>query len=155
VTGKILDAKDDAPLPGVTISTGGQNIGATKIDGSFSVTVPVGAKNLTFSYVGYNDIEVAITDGPISTKMVRGENRNLSEVVVTGYSSIQRKKFSGSSVAVNIEDVRTQTFGSSIRLYRAMLREFRLYPTQASPVEQLRYASEVMALSMVVMIHCM
>jgi TonB-dependent starch-binding outer membrane protein SusC len=112
VTGKISDTKDGTPLAGVTISVNGQAVGASKTDGTFSVSVPSKAQVFILSSVGYSDLETAITTGIMDIKMTKGENKSLSEVVVTGYSTIQRKKYSGSSVNVNIEDVRTQTFGS-------------------------------------------
>lgn len=112
VTGKVTDAKDGSPMVGATISVNGQAYGTTKNDGTFSVSIPSRARTLVVSSVGYNDLEVSITDGSLDIKMTPGQDKSLSEVVVTGYTTIQRKKYSGSSVNVNIEDVRTQPFGS-------------------------------------------
>jgi TonB-linked SusC/RagA family outer membrane protein len=112
VTGKVTDSKDGSPMTGVTISVNGQAVGTSKNDGTFSVTVPTSARTLVVSSVGYNDLEVSITGSALDLKMTAGQDKSLSEVVVTGYTTIQRKKYSGSSVNVNIEDVRTQPFGS-------------------------------------------
>lgn len=112
VTGKVTDTKDGSSMSGVTISVNGQGVGATKPDGSFSVLVPLNARLILFSFVGFSDQEIPISNDAMVIKLVQGENKSLSEVVVTGYSTIQRKKFSGSTVNVSIEDVRTQTLGS-------------------------------------------
>ena len=63
VTGKVTDLKDGAPLAGVTVKAKGQSqVVTTQVDGTFSITVPSSATTLEFSYIGYGDLEVAISD---------------------------------------------------------------------------------------------
>ncbi|MDZ4794472.1 MAG: SusC/RagA family TonB-linked outer membrane protein [Bacteroidota bacterium] len=112
ITGKITDTKGGTPITGVTITVNGQAVGASNADGTFSVSVPAKARTFVLSSVGYSDLEIPIETGEMAIKMAEGESKSLSEVVVTGYSTIQRKKYSGSTVNVNIEDIRTQTLGS-------------------------------------------
>jgi TonB-dependent SusC/RagA subfamily outer membrane receptor len=112
VTGKVTDSKDGSPIAGATISLGGRSIGVTNLSGEFSVSVPTNTKKLSFTSIGFNDIDVNIGDGPVNVSMVVGESKSISEVVVTGYTTIQRKKFSGASANISPAEVRKQPFGS-------------------------------------------
>ncbi|WP_139920268.1 TonB-dependent receptor [Hymenobacter sp. DG01] len=91
VTGTIVDATDRSPLPGVTVVVKGTTVGAsTGPDGSFSLTLPPGSTILTISAVGYESQAVAATGGPINVAL-KADVKQLSEVVVTGYSEQNRK----------------------------------------------------------------
>ena len=53
VTGTVLDATNDEPLIGASVTAGNANLGvATDFDGAFSITVPTSVKTLNVSYVG-------------------------------------------------------------------------------------------------------
>ena len=112
VTGKVLDQGSNTPLAGVTVSAkGGTEATTTDASGNFTLRVPTQTRALVFSYVGFGEIESPITAGAMSINMSAGATQ-IEEVVVTGYTTIARKKFSGATVAVPIGDVRTQPFGS-------------------------------------------
>ncbi|MCK7559263.1 carboxypeptidase-like regulatory domain-containing protein [Chitinophaga sedimenti] len=54
VSGKVTDAKDGSPLPGVTIQIKGTTTGAqTGVDGTFKLEAPPTATTLVFSIIGY------------------------------------------------------------------------------------------------------
>src|SRR5882672_9146169 len=59
IKGRVLDAKDNSPLAGATVSSGA---GAAKVvtttngKGEFNISVAAGVKELTISYVGYADV---------------------------------------------------------------------------------------------------
>lgn len=112
VSGKVIDSKDGSPVAGATISVNGKSVGVTSVTGEFKVTVPASARKLAFSSIGFNDIEVAIGDGPINVSMEAGESKTISEVVVTGYTTTLRKKFAGATANISPVEVRKQTFGS-------------------------------------------
>ncbi len=112
VSGKVVDSKDGNPVAGATISVNGRSVGVTSATGEFSVKVPSGTRKLGFSSIGFNDIEVTISDGPVTVSMSQGESKSISEVVVTGYTTLQRKKFAGATVNVSPTEVRKQPFGS-------------------------------------------
>src|SRR4030095_755121 len=61
VTGKVIDAETKNPMSAVTVSVKGTKTATqTNTDGTYSITVPEGAKSLVFSFVGYGDQEVAL-----------------------------------------------------------------------------------------------
>jgi TonB-linked SusC/RagA family outer membrane protein len=109
VTGKVTAA--DIPVVGATITSGGKAVGTTNAEGRFSVTVPANATTIRISSLGYADQDVRLTGAELSVTLTTAAT-NLNEVVVTGYSTVQRKKFSGSTIAVSSSEVRKQTFGS-------------------------------------------
>jgi hypothetical protein len=64
ITGKVIDNNTKAPLPFVNmIVTGHPQHGATAdIDGNFKISASFPITSLSFSYVGYQDMVLAITD---------------------------------------------------------------------------------------------
>ena len=70
VRGIVLDVDNDEPLPGVSVSAGSGTGSVTDIDGVFSIKVPDNAKKLTFSMVGYKNVEMSIpAKGEMIVKM--------------------------------------------------------------------------------------
>lgn len=112
VTGKILDSKSGSPIPGATVSVekGSQAVRA-EADGSFTIDVPPGTKNLVISVVGYRRLVVPVRTTPINVEM-EVESALIDEVVVTGYTTVQRKKYAGASAVVAAAEVRRQPMAS-------------------------------------------
>lgn len=111
ISGKVTAANDGLPLPGVSVTVKGANIG-TQSDGSgnFKLTVPNSATTLVFRYIGFDKLEADITSN-MSIALKESQNQ-LSEVVVTGYSSISRSQFSGATVNVSGAAVAKQPLAS-------------------------------------------
>jgi TonB-linked SusC/RagA family outer membrane protein len=112
VSGKITDLKDDTPIPGATITAqGAKKVTTTDANGVFTITIPVGTKNFIISSIGYKPVTVAITGGVVNLKLEQ-ESSAINEVVVTGYTTIQRKKFAGATAVVSAAVVRKQPMAS-------------------------------------------
>ena len=104
VSGKITDAKDSSPLSGVTVKAKGQtNVVLSQQDGSFTITISTGTNSLEFSYVGYADLEVPVSDN-MNIRMSASE-RNLSEVLVVGYGRAVKRNLTGSISKVGSKEV--------------------------------------------------
>ncbi len=84
VNGRVLEAKSDQPLPGVTVLVKGTSNGTvTDVDGNFSLAVPDANAVLLFSFVGYNTEEVTVgSQTSFSIELVESEDQ-LETVVVT------------------------------------------------------------------------
>ncbi len=103
IKGTVVDTKDGAPLPGVTVTVKNTRTAAvTAADGSFSIVAPANS-TLQFSSVGYQVLE-AKAAGNLSIRLTQGEN-SLSEVVVTGYGSRIKKDITGSIARVSSKDI--------------------------------------------------
>lgn len=103
LSGKVVAASEPNGLPGVNIAIKGTLTGTmTDIDGNFSIEVKQG-DILVFSFVSFKTQEIAYT-GQTNLKVTLEENpTELGEVVVVGYSSIEKKDITGSIVSVKAE----------------------------------------------------
>lgn len=99
-------SEDQTPLESVTIQVKGQAIQSlTNNQGVFSVTVPALPVILVISHTGFLTREFTINAvSPGALRLTRSD-KNLDEVVVTGYST-QNKKF----IAGSIQTISAQSF---------------------------------------------
>lgn len=100
ITGKVTDENGEG-LPGATVTVKGTAIGTiTDIDGNYQLTVPDVTATLVFSFVGYESREVTI-DGRSSIDVSLDlDIQSLSEVVVIGYQTVQKKDLTGSTAII-------------------------------------------------------
>jgi len=108
LSGSVLSAVDNQPIPGVSIVVMGTTVGtSTSIDGDFSLDVPEASSTLMFSFVGMvtqtYDIDFA---NPSSIQILLEEDfLNLEEIIVTGYSTRVKNSITGSTVQLKAEEV--------------------------------------------------
>jgi TonB-dependent starch-binding outer membrane protein SusC len=96
VTGTVTDETGD-PLPGVNIVIKGTSTGATTDNaGGFTITIPSDNATLAFSFVGYATSEVVVGSRTVINVQMTMDVRTLSELVVTGYATQQKKDLTGS-----------------------------------------------------------
>lgn len=105
--GKVTDAKGEA-LIGVNVYLKGTSAGAsTDIDGVYSLSLPAGSENgtLVVSTIGYITQEIAISGRSEVNISLEEDAKMLSEVVITGYTSQEKLKVTGSIVSISSEDL--------------------------------------------------
>ena len=114
VTGVVNDDQG-LPLPGVTIQVRGtDNLGAvTNFDGEFSIAIQAAKKQvLVFSYVGFQTIELDVTELTTVSLSMEIDTAELDEVVVIGYGTVLKKDVTGSISSVKVdENIANQTTG--------------------------------------------
>ena len=99
VTGTVVDATNDDPLVGVSVSVGhGQGV-VTDIDGNFTIQVAANAKTLSFSYIGFTSQNVAIGNGKLLVKL-QPTTSSLDELIVVSYGTVKRSEYTGSAGVV-------------------------------------------------------
>ena len=106
VKGSVVD-KNGESLIGVSIvvSTDKSKGTTTDLDGKFAITVPNKSASLRFSYMGFKDLEQAVTvDKPMYITM-QEEDSYLDEVMVIGYQEIRRRDLTGSVGKANLDDM--------------------------------------------------
>jgi TonB-linked SusC/RagA family outer membrane protein len=95
VTGKIL-GEDGRPVAGATVTVKGTTSSTiTSEDGNFAFTVPATATTLVVTSVGFDVQEIPIGSGENLSVYLRQGAGALNEVVVTGYTSQQRRSITG------------------------------------------------------------
>lgn len=105
VTGTVIAADTQEPLPGVSIVEKGTTNGTvTNFDGEFSIEVPPGAV-LVLSYIGYATYEVT-ADGeePLLIPM-ETDLEALAEVVLVGYGELRKTDITGAVSSIGAEDL--------------------------------------------------
>lgn len=104
VTGKVVSKADGAPLEGATIQVKGTNTTAVADEnGNYSINVPANGRTLVVTYAGYLAQEVAVAQGGTVALELAGSE--MTEVVVTGYKTAQKKSFVGSAGTVKGEEI--------------------------------------------------
>ena len=105
VTGTVIDVKTNEALIGASVLIKGYTAGTiTDVDGTYSLNLPDGAKALLFSYVGFDEQEVAIgTSNVINVGMVEGAL--LDEVVVVGYGVQKKSVVTGAISSVKSKEL--------------------------------------------------
>jgi TonB family protein len=88
IKGKVVSADDGTPLPGVNIVVKGTTTGTvTDMQGAYKLVSDVQQPTLVYSFIGLQTEEVKVTDQKEVTVNLQTDVSQLSEVVVTGYSS--------------------------------------------------------------------
>lgn len=104
VTGKVTDDKGN-PLVNVSVLVRGTTTGTvSKEDGSYSLTIPANAKALVFSSVDMSPVEYAIGNASVVNAVLKAEDKTMSEVVVVGYGTQQKKAFTGAASKVDAKE---------------------------------------------------
>ena len=104
VRGSVVDESGD-PIIGATVSVKGTTTGTiTDIDGKFQITVTNNVTTLTFTYVGYETAEVKVS--PNMKVIMKSSSTQLTEVVVTGMTSMDKRLFTGATDRLKGEDIK-------------------------------------------------
>lgn len=100
ITGTVTSAVEgEGALPGVTVQVKGTTIGtATDMNGKYTLSVPVDATTLVFTYIGMKRLEVEIAGRSVVNAVMESETVGLAEVVVTSAYGIRRAPKSSSAL---------------------------------------------------------
>ncbi|WP_291858726.1 TonB-dependent receptor [Marinilabilia sp.] len=105
VTGNVTD-ETGAPLPGVSVVIEGTTSGTiTDMDGNYNVNLEEGQNVLQFSFIGFENQTIDVSDRSVVDLQMEPETRSIDEVVVVGYGSMKKSDVSTASVSVSGEDL--------------------------------------------------
>lgn len=95
VTGNIKDENGQA-IFGASVVIKGSRVGTTTdLKGDFSLNVPANATALIISAVGYNEMELSVTDKTTVSVELKPTTQDMSEVVVVAYGTQKRESITG------------------------------------------------------------
>lgn len=118
ISGRVTDQKTNEGLPGVTVLLKGTTAGvSTNADGNFSLDVPTSGGTLVISSVNFVNQELPIGNQSQFTVALVEDVKQLSEVVVTGYGTQERRDVTGSVATVKgeaISNLATPSFGQQL-----------------------------------------
>ena len=110
IAGRVTDQKTGEGLPGATVLLKGTTTGvSSNSDGRFNLDVPAAGGTLVISSVGMVTQEVALGSRNNIDVALATDNRELSEVVVTGYGEqVSRRELTGAVATVNSAQYKDQ-----------------------------------------------
>lgn len=113
VKGVVIDKETGETMIGVSIRVHGTDVATvTDVDGAYSLTLPEGKYWVTFSYVGFENVDrelTASTAGSFARIVMQSASTKMSEVVVTGIYQRKKESFTGS--AATFEGVELKKIG--------------------------------------------
>ncbi len=114
INGKVISSDDKEPVIGASVKIKNAAGGTvTNAAGQFSLSIPANAV-LVVSFVGYQTLEVP-TAGKTTFNITLIANTNdLTEVVVTGYTSQRRKDLTGAVSVVSVAQLKSQPAASAV-----------------------------------------
>lgn len=106
VSGRVTDQTTGEPLPGVTVLLKGTSDGvSTNSDGAFVLNVPVAGGTLVFSSLSYVSQQRVLGSQAEYAIGLAPDTKQLSEIVVTGYGTQERRDVTGAIATVQGEAV--------------------------------------------------
>ncbi|MDL5513259.1 TonB-dependent receptor [Arenibacter sp. M-2] len=114
ISGNVSSETDTMPLPGVSVIVKGTNNGvSTDFDGNYTIEAPTNAV-LVFSYIGFKTMELPVNGRTTIDLQMSDDVAALDEVVVTGYSSQEKKSITAAISTVTSEDLESVHAGASV-----------------------------------------
>lgn len=106
VSGQVVGAEDEMPIPGVSVTVEGTAIGtATDLDGNYTLSVPGNDAVLVFSLLGMETVREIVGDREVVNVAMQFDAAELEEVVVIGYGTAQKRDLTGSIVSIDGSEV--------------------------------------------------
>ena len=133
VTGKVTSSDEGTGVPGVNVVEKGTNNGtATDADGNYSINVNDGA-TLVFSFVGYATQEVVVGGQTAVSVSLAPDVMSLSEVVVVGYGSQEKKELTSSVVSLSEEEFNKGNINDPTQLLQGKVPGLSVYNRGGNP----------------------
>lgn len=108
ITGKVTDATDGTPIPGVSVHLKGTTTGTTTDkDGKYTITFAKEKAVLEYSFLGYLTQKVTIATQSVVNVKLKPDANSLEEVVVTGYTTQQKREITG-SISIKGKESKTE-----------------------------------------------
>tara|TARA_B100000809_G_scaffold54621_1_gene50273 strand:+ start:1018 stop:4164 length:3147 start_codon:yes stop_codon:yes gene_type:complete len=105
VSGTVTDITGEILLGVSVIEKGTTNGVVTDFDGNYSLQLRGNAAVLEFSYVGFETVELVITDERLVNITLKPSSEELDEVVVIGYGTVKKRDVLGSIGSVKNEEL--------------------------------------------------
>lgn len=100
LSGQVLNSADNSGLPGVNVVVKGTSQGTiTDLEGRFTIELP-NPSVLVFSFIGFKSQEFLFTGQTSVQITLQEEPKELSEVVVIGYQSVEKRNITGALTSV-------------------------------------------------------
>ncbi|RYY40127.1 MAG: TonB-dependent receptor [Chitinophagaceae bacterium] len=139
ITGRVLADSSREALQGITVSLkGSRTTVQTDAKGNFAMTVPDKGAVLVFTSVGYNRQEVSVGSRSSVEVTMTTVSTTLTDVVVVGYRTVQRRDLSASVASVSARDLKDIPVNSAAEALNGRLAGVTATTAEGSPDAQVR-----------------
>ncbi|MDR0798955.1 MAG: TonB-dependent receptor [Dysgonamonadaceae bacterium] len=104
ISGRVTDASDGSPLPGVTVQTQAKVGTVTDVDGNYALSVNKGDV-LSFSYLGMITQTVKMDSQRAVNIALKSDDKALDELVVVGYGQSRKIDLAGASSSLGAKEI--------------------------------------------------
>jgi TonB-linked SusC/RagA family outer membrane protein len=133
VSGKVTGADDGSGVPGVNILEKGTTNGTVSdSDGNYRISVGANA-TLVYSFVGYSTTEVSVGSQSVVNVTLQSDVTALSEVVVTGYGSQEKKEITSAVVQLTSKDFNQGNVNDPSQLLQGKVAGLSVYNRGGDP----------------------
>ncbi|OHX64431.1 SusC/RagA family TonB-linked outer membrane protein [Flammeovirga pacifica] len=146
ISGKVVSAEDDLPLPGVNVRIKGTTQGTiTNFEGEYSIIIETG-ETIEFSFIGMLPKEVKVATQSVINVSLQTDVQVLDEVVKIGYGEQKKKEVSGAVAHVTSDALEAYVSGDAAQALQGQVAGVNV-TTSGSPgadaVIQIRGVSTV------------
>nr|WP_319397549.1 TonB-dependent receptor [uncultured Carboxylicivirga sp.] len=133
ITGKVISATDNTPIPGTNVFVKGSTRGViTDYDGNYSVEVSEN-EVLVFSFIGFQTQEIQIVNQTILNVTLTEEVSQFDEVVVVGYGVQQKKLVTGATAQVKGDAIQQQNTTNPLQAMQGQTAGVNISSTSGQP----------------------
>lgn len=135
VSGRVLNAADRTPLPGVSVLLKGTTTGSTtNADGVFELNVPAAnGAVLVFSFVGFESVEEPVGSSASFNVQLKEQSQGLNEVVVVGYGTQRKRDITGSVASISAEQVAETPIARADQILQGRVSGVQVTQTNSEP----------------------
>lgn len=102
----VVTSEEGEALPGASVILKGTSIGTTTdADGKYTISISDGNGTLVFTYIGYINQEIAVTNRSQVDVKLATNDKTLEEIVVVGYGTQKKATLTGSVSEVKGSDI--------------------------------------------------
>lgn len=130
----IVEDKTSNPLPGISVfEKGTKNGTTTNAEGRYVLTLTKADATVIFRMVGYTTKELAAAGKTVLNLTMDEDNQTLSEVVLIGYQTIERKKSSSAIASIKGKDFQNTPYASVDAMLQGRVAGLSVLSTSGEP----------------------
>jgi TonB-linked SusC/RagA family outer membrane protein len=117
ITGKVLEAENGLPLPGVSVRIKGTtNAVQTDDKGIYNITVPNEQTTLVYSFLSFVEQEKVVGKQSVINISLLADSKTLNEVVFVAYGTAKKEAVTGSIATIGSAEIEKRTVTNATQL---------------------------------------
>ncbi|MDM8159333.1 TonB-dependent receptor [Labilibaculum sp. K2S] len=138
ITGVVVSATDNTPIPGTNVVIKGTTIGGiTDIDGNYSIQVNENDV-VVFSFIGFRSQEVLISNQQVINIILAEDVSSLDEVVAIGYGVQKKKLVTGATINVKGDDIAKMNTTNPLQALQGKTPGVNISSSSGQPGEEVK-----------------